>query len=203
MRAGLQGGIVRTASFHAYTTQPHDAKMEFLNLSSLDSIERSGSVFSQIAVQDFRRAPDHSICEYIKEFVRWLDREAGSTSRYPFLPRGIAIVTSQGSDELALEFATHGIAVVESDDSAASAQTIAEPLVRLWQRFHSSADPDRHRTILTRSGQGPSTNSPPSAGHPDSLLSRTPSYFDPTLYNGLLEKLSTPWDQGDPWESES
>ena len=188
---------MRTVSFEGFIEPGHDGKMEVLYLQFPDLQRTSGQAKSQLAVYDARKAQDHELPDVITGLVNDLQRRESPGGLAPWL-RAVLVVAPQSSDELALMSMDIGVMIVEADREA-PVRALGERVLQQLQRFQNRAASEP--AAFERAAQNHASAPNPSGS--ESPFSRVPAYFDPTLYNQWLGKLSEPWDPQERWDSES
>jgi len=136
---------------------------------------------------------------------QWVSQVSGSDepfqNRSTWL-RGVAIVSPQPSDELAIPLLPAGILTIE-DDSKSEPRGLVIPVLRQALDLQGTLASDPLRVAMERGGPDPlvaAALNPAQAGSP---FSRAPAHFDRALYQTWVADLAKPWDPHDPWNAES
>jgi hypothetical protein len=146
---------------------------------------------------DLRAEPGEIARERLDQFVQEIARApAPGASRL----RGLAIMTPQPSDGLALSLAARGIMLIVG--------RAADPLSSLMDRL-------RHQLAVIRSA---ATSGSPSASAPTALANASvpmggprsespyaqpPPGFDPAAFEERMRLLQQPWREEDAWKSDT
>jgi hypothetical protein len=136
---------------------------------------------------------------------QWVSQVSGSGESFQdrsIWLRGVAIVSPQPSDAVAIPLLPARILTIE-DDSKSEPLGLVRAVLRQVLDMQGTLASDPPKALMERGGPGPLVAAALNPARGGSPFSRAPAYFDRALYQTWVADLAKPWDPHDPWNAES